>query len=90
VPEAYENCRSVPQFQHYGERMAIYWLDMVRFAEYAGYHRDNHRDVTLFRDYVNPGDNDNNRSPFTLEQVRVTSCRRDARTELRPATIGCS
>jgi hypothetical protein len=37
---------------HYGERMATYWLDMVRYADTAGYHSDNHRDVYLYRDYV--------------------------------------
>ena len=25
---------------HYGERMAIYWLDVVRYADSNGYHSD--------------------------------------------------
>jgi hypothetical protein len=37
---------------HYGERMAMYWLDLVRYADTAGYHSDNHRDVWMYRDYV--------------------------------------
>ncbi|MCA1684375.1 MAG: DUF1553 domain-containing protein [Planctomycetia bacterium] len=37
---------------HYGERMAAHWLDLVRYADTTGYHGDNHRDVTLYRDYV--------------------------------------
>ena len=36
----------------YGERMAGLWLDLVRYADTDGYHGDNHRDVTLYRDYV--------------------------------------
>lgn len=38
--------------QHYGERMALYWLDLVRYADTGGYHSDNHRDVALYRDWV--------------------------------------
>jgi hypothetical protein len=37
---------------HHGERLAVYWLDVVRYADTAGYHSDNHRDVWLYRDYV--------------------------------------
>jgi len=37
---------------HYGERMAVFWLDLVRFADTQGYHSDNHVDLWLFRDYV--------------------------------------
>jgi len=29
----------------YGERMAIPWLDVVRFADTIGYHSDNPRNV---------------------------------------------
>src|SRR5262249_44729906 len=29
----------------YGERMATFWLDLVRYADTTGYHGDNHRDV---------------------------------------------
>ena len=31
--------------QHYGERMAIGWLDVVRFADTIGYHSDTQRNV---------------------------------------------
>jgi hypothetical protein len=37
---------------HYGERMALYWLDVVRYADTAGYHSDNHRDLSPYRDWV--------------------------------------
>ncbi len=37
---------------HYAERMAVYWLDVVRYADTAGYHSDNHRDLAPYRDYI--------------------------------------
>ncbi|HMC65434.1 MAG TPA: DUF1549 and DUF1553 domain-containing protein, partial [Gemmataceae bacterium] len=56
--------------KHYGERMAIYWLDLVRYADTGGYHSDNHRDVWLYRDYVIDAFNDNKRfDQFTIEQL---------------------
>jgi Protein of unknown function (DUF1553)/Protein of unknown function (DUF1549)/Planctomycete cytochrome C len=55
---------------HYGERMASYWLDLVRYADTAGYHSDNHRDVWLFRDFVIDAFNSNKRfDQFTIEQL---------------------
>ena len=29
---------------HYGERMAMQWLDLARYADTHGYHIDSHRD----------------------------------------------
>lgn len=56
--------------KHYGERMANYWLDLVRFADTAGYHSDNDRDITLYRDYVINAFNDNKPfDQFTREQL---------------------
>jgi Protein of unknown function (DUF1553)/Protein of unknown function (DUF1549)/Planctomycete cytochrome C len=56
--------------QHFGERMAMYWLDLVRFADTGGYHSDNHRDVYLYRDYVLGAFNDNKPfDRFTIEQL---------------------
>lgn len=55
---------------HYGERMAVYWLDVVRCADTGGYHSDNHRDVWMFRDYVIQAFNANKPfDRFTLEQL---------------------
>ncbi len=55
---------------HYGERMAVAWLDWVRFADTAGYHSDNHRDVWLYRDYVIDAFNKNTPfDRFTTEQL---------------------
>ena len=37
---------------HFGERMAIYWLDLVRYADTVGYHGDQDVSVSPYRDYV--------------------------------------
>ncbi|MDB4265714.1 DUF1549 domain-containing protein, partial [Akkermansiaceae bacterium] len=37
---------------HYGERMAIYWLDLVRYADTVGYHGDQNHNISPYRDYV--------------------------------------
>lgn len=43
----------------YGERMAIYWLDLVRYADTVGYHGDQDVSQSPFRDYVIQAFNDN-------------------------------
>lgn len=58
------------QNPHYGERMAIGWLDVVRFADTIGYHSDNPHNVWPYRDYVIKSFNDNKPfDRFTLEQI---------------------
>ncbi|MBL9125536.1 MAG: PSD1 domain-containing protein [Planctomycetaceae bacterium] len=37
---------------HFGERLAIYWLDLVRYADSCGYHSDVERPIWPYRDYV--------------------------------------
>jgi hypothetical protein len=55
---------------HFGERMAIYWLDLVRYADTGGYHSDNHRDIALYRDWVIDAFNRNKPfEQFTIEQL---------------------
>ncbi len=55
---------------HYGERMAIPWLDIVRFADTIGYHSDNPRNVWPYRDYVIRAFNENKHyDQFTIEQL---------------------
>jgi hypothetical protein len=55
---------------HYGERMAIGWLDVVRFADTIGYHSDTPRNVWPYRDWVIASFNENKPfDRFTLEQV---------------------
>ena len=70
-PQAYE--KLVERFlrsPHFGERMALVWLDLVRFADTGGYHSDNHRDIYLYRDYVISAFNENKPfDKFTIEQL---------------------
>lgn len=54
----------------YGERMAIFWLDLVRYADSVGYHGDQYQSTYPFRDYVIKSFNDNKPfDRFTLEQI---------------------
>jgi hypothetical protein len=58
------------QNPHYGERMAIGWLDVVRFADTIGYHSDNPRNVWPYRDWVIQSFNENKPfDRFTIEQI---------------------
>jgi len=55
---------------HYGEQMAIGWLDVVRFADTIGYHSDNPRNVWPYRDWVIRSFNANQPfDQFTIHQV---------------------
>ncbi len=55
---------------HYGERMAIGWLDVVRYADTIGYHSDTPRNVYPYRDWVIKSFNDNKRfDRFSVEQL---------------------
>jgi mono/diheme cytochrome c family protein len=55
---------------HYGERMAVYWLDLVRYADTVGYHGDQDVIVWPYRDYVIRAFNTNKRfDAFTREQL---------------------
>jgi len=70
-PDAYEKLVDrLLADPHYGERMAIGWLDVVRFADTIGYHSDNPRNVWPYRDWVINAFNTNKRfDRFTLEQI---------------------
>jgi hypothetical protein len=70
-PAAYEKLvdrlLAAPQ---YGERMAMYWLDVARYADTCGYHSDNERSVWMYRDYVVRAFNGNKPfDRFTIEQL---------------------
>jgi len=55
---------------HYGERMAIWWLDLVRYADTVGYHGDQDMSVSPYRDYVIDSFNENKPfDQFTIEQL---------------------
>ncbi len=55
---------------HYGERMAMQWLDLARYADTHGYHIDSHRDMWHWRDWVINAFNRNLPfDQFTIEQL---------------------
>lgn len=55
---------------HFGERMAIWWLDLVRYADSVGYHGDQEISVWPYRDYVIRSFNENIPfDQFTIEQL---------------------
>jgi hypothetical protein len=70
-PEAYE--KTVDRLldsERYGERMAMYWLDLVRYADTVGYHGDQDHNISPYRDYVIDAFNDNLPfDQFTREQL---------------------
>ena len=70
-PDAYEKLvdglLADPAF---GERMAVYWLDLVRYADTIGYHSDNFMEVSAYREYVIDAFNRNiSYDQFTIEQL---------------------
>jgi hypothetical protein len=55
---------------HFGERMAMYWLDLVRYADTVGYHGDQEHPISPYRDWVIRAFNENLPfDRFTLEQL---------------------
>ncbi|MCZ7641290.1 MAG: DUF1549 domain-containing protein [Verrucomicrobia bacterium] len=70
-PDAYE--RLVDRLlasPRYGEHMARYWLDAVRYADSHGYHIDAQRDIWAYRDWVIRAFNRNQPfDQFTREQL---------------------
>ncbi len=71
APDAYEKLVDrLLASEHFGERMAVWWLDLVRFADTIGYHSDNGRNIWPYRDYVIRAFNENKRfDRFTIEQI---------------------
>ncbi|MFO0985008.1 MAG: PSD1 and planctomycete cytochrome C domain-containing protein [Planctomycetota bacterium] len=71
---------------HYGERMAVPWLDVVRFADTVGYHGDQGQNIFPYRDYVIDSFNQNKPfDQFTIEQL-AGDLLQDATVEQRIAT----
>ncbi|HXW14562.1 MAG TPA: DUF1549 domain-containing protein, partial [Terriglobia bacterium] len=70
-PDAYE--KRVDQLlasPHYGERMAMPWLDLARYADTHGYHIDSLRDMWAWRDWVIKAFNQNlPYDEFTVDQI---------------------
>jgi len=70
-PDAYEkHVDRLIASAHYGERMAVPWLDAVRFADTVGYHGDQNARIFPYRDYVINSFNSNKPfDQFTREQL---------------------
>jgi hypothetical protein len=70
-PDAYE--KQVDRLLasvHYGERMAVAWLDLARYADTHGYHIDSQRDMWRWREWVINAYNQNKPyDQFTIEQL---------------------
>ena len=71
TPDAYE--KQVDRLlasPSYGERMAMQWLDVARYADSHGYHIDSHRDMWPWRDWVIKAFNTNMPyDQFTVKQL---------------------
>src|SRR5213079_3584451 len=70
-PNAYEKVVDrLLQSPHYGERMAMQWLDLARYADTHGYHIDSMRQMWHWRDWVINAYNRNMPyDEFTIEQL---------------------
>ncbi len=70
-PDAYE--KRVDQLlasPHFGERMAMPWLDLARYADTHGFHIDSMRDMWAWRDWVINSFNANlPYDQFTIDQI---------------------
>ena len=55
---------------HFGERLAIPWLDLARYGDTSGYHNDSLRDMWLWREWVIKSFNAGMPfDQFTIEQI---------------------
>lgn len=70
-PDAYEQLVDrLLESPHFGERMAMSWLDLVRYADTVGYHGDQDVSISPYRDYVIAAFNNNMPfDQFTREQL---------------------
>ena len=70
-PNAYEKVVDrLLASEHYGERMAMPWLDFARYADSNGYQSDSSRDMSPWRDWVIRAFNRNEPfDQFTIEQL---------------------
>ena len=70
-PNAYEKrVDELLKSPHYGERMAMQWLDLARYSDTHGYHIDSLREMWPWRDWVINAFNHNMPfNEFTIEQL---------------------
>jgi len=71
APDAYEQLVDrMLASPHFGEKMALQWLDLARFGDTSGYHMDSTRQMWLWRDWVIDAFNSNMPfDQFTIEQL---------------------
>ena len=71
APDAYEKrVDRLLESPHHGERMAMQWLDLARYADTHGYHIDSERHMWHWRDWVIGAFNRNMPfDQFTIEQL---------------------
>ncbi len=71
TPDAYEKqVERLLASPRYGERMAVWWLDVARFTDTVGFHGDQNQRIFPYRDYVINAFNSNKRfDQFTIEQL---------------------
>jgi mono/diheme cytochrome c family protein len=71
TPNAYEKVVDrLLASPHYGERMAVDWLDLARYSDTHGYHIDSHRDMWRWREWVINAFNRNMPyDEFAVEQI---------------------
>ncbi|MBI1983722.1 MAG: DUF1549 domain-containing protein, partial [Acidobacteria bacterium] len=70
-PDAYERIVDrLLESPHFGERMAMHWLDLARYSDTHGFHIDSHRDMWMWRDWVIKAFNRNMPfDQFAIEQL---------------------
>jgi hypothetical protein len=70
-PQAYEHCVDrLLASPHYGERMAMAWMDGARYADSNGYQADHERSMWRWRDWLIDAFNQNLPfDQFTIEQL---------------------
>ena len=70
-PQAYEKVVDrLLNSPHFGERMAVPWLDAARYADTNGFSIDDHRDMWLWREWViNAFNNNMPYDQFVIEQI---------------------
>lgn len=55
---------------HFGERWAMMWLDLARYADSHGFEKDHHREISKYRDWVIKAFNEDKAfDEFTVEQL---------------------
>ena len=71
TPEAFEKVVDrLLASPHFGERLALPWLDLARYGDTSGYHNDSLRDMWLWREGVIKAFNANQPfDQFTIEQL---------------------